>query len=69
MVTKAIASLPDRHRAALNLSYFEGLSQKEGAAVMEISEAAYESLLVRARRKIRQVLLNSGDAKNLETLI
>lgn len=52
----AVDSLPERQRTAIALCHFQGLSQAEGAAVMEIGEAAYESLLARARRRLRALL-------------
>lgn len=56
-VSTALAELPDRQRAALTLSHFDHVSQSEGASILEISEAAYESLLARARRALRDILL------------
>ncbi|HET7717611.1 MAG TPA: sigma-70 family RNA polymerase sigma factor [Bauldia sp.] len=53
---RAIDSLPERQRTAIALCHFQGLSQVEAAAVMEVSEAAYESLLARARRRLRALL-------------
>jgi RNA polymerase sigma-70 factor (ECF subfamily) len=55
-VAAAIAELPERQRAALALSYFEGMSNAEAALVLEVSVGALESLLVRARRNLRDVL-------------
>lgn len=55
-VTAALAALPDRQRAALALSYYQHVSQVEGAKILEISVAAYESLLVRARKSLKQAL-------------
>ena len=55
-VGKALAQLPDKQRAALTLSYYQGVTQREGASVMEISESAYESLLVRARKALKVIL-------------
>ena len=52
----AVDSLPERQRTAIALCHFQGLSQAEAAAVMEVSEAAYESLLARARRRLRALL-------------
>ena len=52
----AVDSLPERQRTAIALCHFQGLSQVEAAAVMEVSEAAYESLLARARRRLRALL-------------
>lgn len=61
-VTNAMTALPDRQRAALTLSHFDYVSQSEGAKILEISEAAYESLLSRARRALRTALLPQKDS-------
>ena len=52
----AIERLPERQRTAIALCHFQGLSQAEAAAVMEVGEAAYKSLLARARRRLRALL-------------
>jgi RNA polymerase sigma-70 factor (ECF subfamily) len=52
----AIDGLPERQRAAIALCHFQGLSQVEAASVMDVSEAAYESLLARGRRRLRALL-------------
>ncbi len=52
----AVAGLPERQRTAIALCHFQGLSQAEAAAVMEVSEDAYESLLARGRRRLRTLL-------------
>jgi len=62
-VQAALGALPDNQRAAVTLSYYQGVSQKEGAAILEISEGAYESLLVRARKNLKARL---SESKNLE---
>lgn len=59
-VAAALAALPERQRAALVLSYYEGLSNAAAASVLEISVAALESLLVRARRAMRTELETRG---------
>lgn len=59
-VEAALAALPDRQRAALVLSYYEGLSNAVAAAALDISVAALESLLVRARRALRAELEQRG---------
>jgi RNA polymerase sigma-70 factor (ECF subfamily) len=56
----AVDSLPERQRTAIALCHFQGLSQAEAAAVMEVSEAAYESLLSRARRRLRVLLADES---------
>ncbi len=56
LVERALAQLSERHRLALTLSYFQSVTQVEGAGIMNISVEAYESLLVRARKALRVVL-------------
>lgn len=55
-VKTALMHLPERQRGAVTLSYYQGVSQREGAAIMEISEGAYESLLVRGRKSLKTLL-------------
>ncbi|TXK64898.1 RNA polymerase sigma factor [Alkalisalibacterium limincola] len=62
-VQAALATLPERQREALVLSHYQELSQREAAAVLEISEEALESLLARGRRALRAAL-----AEELEDL-
>ena len=57
MVTACISRLPDRQRAALALFHFEGLSGREAAEAMKMTEKAFESLLVRARATLKQRVL------------
>jgi RNA polymerase sigma-70 factor (ECF subfamily) len=52
----AVADLPERQRAALALTYDEGLSNAETAAVLETSVSSVEALLVRAKRDLRKKL-------------
>jgi RNA polymerase sigma factor (sigma-70 family) len=51
-----IAALPDNQRATLLLRHEAGLSYQEIAAVLEVSAAAVESLLHRARSRLRERL-------------
>ena len=55
-----IATLPERQRAALGLSYQAEMPDSEAAASLGITVKAYESLLVRARRTLREKLLSGG---------
>ena len=55
-VTVAMMELPERQRVALALCFFEGLSNIEAGKIMSLSVGAVESLLVRARRSLRQGL-------------
>ena len=53
LVAKAIGALPDRQRAAIVLTYYEGLSNTETASVLETTISSVEALLVRAKRTLR----------------
>jgi len=55
-VAKAIGGLPDRQRAAIVLTYYEGLSNAEVASVLETTISSVEALLVRAKRTLRAEL-------------
>jgi RNA polymerase sigma-70 factor (ECF subfamily) len=55
-VEKALADLPDRQRAALVLTYYEGLGNAETATTLGTSVPAVEALLIRARRFLRNRL-------------
>jgi len=49
---RALDALPENQRAVVILAKFEGLSQKQIAATLGISEGAVESRLVRAMRRL-----------------
>jgi RNA polymerase sigma-70 factor, ECF subfamily len=51
---QALARLSEHHRAAITLFHFEGLSGRDSAQAMSLSEAAFESLLTRARAMLKQ---------------
>ncbi len=55
-VAKAIGALPDRQRAAIVLTYYEGLSNAEAASVLDTTISSIEALLVRAKRTLRAEL-------------
>jgi RNA polymerase sigma-70 factor (ECF subfamily) len=56
LLAHAVAALPDRQRAAITLTYDEGLPNAEAAAVLGTTVGAFELLLVRARRTLRHAL-------------
>lgn len=62
-VENAMKALSDRQRAAIGLFHVEGLSGREAAQVMELSEKAFESLLIRARAALRDVVSGGGNDK------
>jgi RNA polymerase sigma-70 factor (ECF subfamily) len=59
-----IATLPERQRAAIVLTYYEELPNAEAAEVLEMNIKAFESLLYRARAALRA----SFEASEAETL-
>lgn len=56
VVQQAVNELPDRQREALLLSHYDGMGNPDIAAVLEVSVEAVESLLARARRRLRDEL-------------
>lgn len=59
-IEDTLNTLPERQKSALNLSYYEELSNKEAADVMGLGLKAFESLLGRARASMRQALEQQG---------
>lgn len=60
-VRSALEALPESQRAVVVLRHYHDLSYREIADVMEISVAAVESLLFRARQNLRERLLTGFD--------
>lgn len=65
LVKNALDSLPDNQRTAIVLSKYDDLSQKEIAAILEISEGAVEALLQRAKANLRKRLSPEINKKKL----
>ncbi len=59
-VSAALALLPTRQREALVLQYYQELTNHEAASLMGVSVEALESLLARARRNLRALLIDKG---------
>ena len=49
----AIQNLPERQQTALNLCFYDGLSNKDAAYIMNIGVKAVESLLMRAKKNLK----------------
>lgn len=60
LLERAIADLPEKQRAALNLCFYEGLSNAEAAGILGIRIKALESLLMRGKAGVRDRLIRSG---------
>ena len=59
-VAASIQALPDRQRAAIVLTYYEGVANAEAASILGIRVKALESLLVRARQALARSLAGRG---------
>jgi RNA polymerase sigma-70 factor (ECF subfamily) len=57
---EAIQALPDRQRAALNLCFYEEMSNKEAADILGVNLKALESLLMRAKAGVKDYLMKKG---------
>lgn len=62
-VRGALATLPERQRSAFVLCFYEGFSNRDAADMLGISVKALESLLVRARKTLRDLLQGERDAQ------
>ncbi|MEX0759352.1 MAG: RNA polymerase sigma factor, partial [Tistlia sp.] len=60
-VAREIAALPERQKSAIALVHEEGLSNIEAAEILGVSVDALESLLARARRRLRERLTETGE--------
>jgi RNA polymerase sigma-70 factor (ECF subfamily) len=56
LLDRAIGELPDRQRAAIVLTYRQGMSNAQTAEVLDTTVKAVETLLVRAKQALRDKL-------------
>jgi RNA polymerase sigma-70 factor (ECF subfamily) len=59
-VRRAVWQLPPAERELIVMRYFDGFSQAKISAVLDLSAAAVNGRLVRAKRKIAKMLERSG---------
>ncbi|MCV6638563.1 RNA polymerase sigma factor [Candidatus Albibeggiatoa sp. nov. NOAA] len=60
LVERALQRLPERQRSAIVLCYYQGMSNRDAAQVLNVSVAALESLLARGRRSLKTLLSEQG---------
>lgn len=58
-LVEAMSALPENQRSALSLCHLQGFSNKEAAAIMNVSVKALESAIARAKRKLREILADA----------
>ncbi|PCJ22466.1 MAG: RNA polymerase [SAR86 cluster bacterium] len=63
LLNEAIKQLPQNQRSALALCHYQGFSNKEAAAIMNISVKALESAIARAKRSLRQLVTEESDQR------
>jgi RNA polymerase sigma factor (sigma-70 family) len=68
VLDEELARLPERHRAAILLCELEGLSRREAAARLGISEGTLSSRLARAKSRLRDRLTRRGFALSTAAL-
>ncbi len=56
IVNKYILQLPERQQIALNLCFYEGVSNKDAAEIMDINLKALQSLIMRAKVNLKEKL-------------
>ncbi len=61
MLEQAIDQLPERQKVAFQLSKIDGMSQQEVADTMNTSVSSVESLLIRAKRKLKELLIHKKE--------
>jgi RNA polymerase sigma-70 factor (ECF subfamily) len=60
-VIAALDRLTERQRAAVVLTYYEELPNADAAVMLELNIKAFESLLLRARRALKDLLVETRD--------
>lgn len=63
-VTEAVMSLPDKYRNVVYLHYFEGYKLNEIGEMLGINQNTVASLLMRARKKLKEILGAEFDDEN-----
>lgn len=54
IIDKAIAQLPEAQRTALNLCFYEKVSNQQAATIMDLKLKALQSLLIRAKNALKK---------------
>ncbi|MEM9013666.1 MAG: sigma-70 family RNA polymerase sigma factor [Pseudomonadota bacterium] len=62
LTLRAIRDLPDRSRRAFMMNRFDGLSYKQIASEMGVSESSVEKYMIEALKRLREKLHSGADA-------
>jgi RNA polymerase sigma-70 factor (ECF subfamily) len=63
MIERALESLPERQRTALNLCFYEGASNAQAAEIMGVKVKALESLLMRAKAGLKEFFAHNENKR------
>jgi len=55
-IREALARLNENERAAIDLKYFQKMDYRNIADVLDVTPAAVDSLLIRAKRKLKKII-------------
>ena len=64
MLYEALCSLPAKYRIVLYLRYYEEYQVKEIASILGISQNLVSARMSRAKKMLRNVLLNQNQTQN-----
>jgi RNA polymerase sigma-70 factor (ECF subfamily) len=62
-IKQLLRELPERQRTALQLCFYEGLSNQEAAEVMGLKLKALQSLLMRAKGRLKEQWVKGGTSR------
>ncbi len=57
-IQESMMALPERQRSAIIMCHYQGMSNKDAAAVLDVSVDALESLMARGRKKLKDMVEN-----------
>lgn len=61
LLRQALDRLPENQRTALILCHYQNFSNKEAAAIMNLSVKALESAIARAKRSLKQLVMDMSE--------
>jgi RNA polymerase sigma-70 factor (ECF subfamily) len=64
----AVGKLPDGYRVIFSLYALEGYDHSEISQILNISESTSKSQYLRAKQKIREILKNNDDERQVRTV-
>jgi len=67
-IHQAVGKLPDGYRVIFSLYALEGYDHGEISQIMNISESTSKSQYLRAKQKIKELLKNNNDERQIRTI-